>query len=68
MELNAFPAGLRYLRGQGRHEVSGAAIEEVNFFGPGPPGGAGCIHRGVAAADDGHPAAHSRGRPGVDGL
>ena len=63
MELNAFPAGLLHLRGQGRHEVSGAAIEEVHFLGPGPPGGAGRVHRGVAAADDGHPAAHCRGRP-----
>ena len=67
MELNAFPAGLLYLRGQGRHEVRGAAIEEVDFFGPGPPGGAGCVHRGVAAADDGHPAAHWGSCPLVDG-
>ena len=68
MELNAFPAGLLHLRGQGRHEGSGAAIEEVHLLGPGPPGGAGRVHRGVAAPDNGHPAAHERGSPCVDGL
>ncbi len=67
VELHAFPAGLLHLRGQSRHEGRGTAIEEVNLLGPGPPGGAGRVHRGVAAADDGHPAAHFRGSPFVDG-
>ena len=68
MELHPFPAGLLHLRGQSRHEGRSAAIEEVNLLGPGPPGRAGRVHRGVAAPDDGHPAACGGGFPSLTAL
>jgi hypothetical protein len=33
----------------------------VDFLGPGPPGGTGRVHRGVAAADGGQPGGMFRG-------
>jgi hypothetical protein len=68
MKLNAFGPGRLHLGGQRRHEVGGAAVEEVHLLGPAPPGGASRIYGGVTAADDRHLAAHFRGRPGVDRL
>ena len=67
MELDPLPLRRGDLRCQGRHEVRGAPVEEMDFPGAQPQGGAGGIQRGVAAADDRHPGPHCRGRGGVGG-
>ena len=67
MELHPLPLGRGDLRWQSRHEIRTAPVQEMDFPGAQPQGGAGCIHRSVAAADHHHPGSHRGRRSGVGG-
>ena len=68
MELHPLPLGRGYLRCHGRHEGRGAPVEDMDFPGAQPSGGAGRVQGGITPADDRHPRANLRRGAGVGGF
>ena len=57
VDPHALALGVLGLLLVGRHLLAGAAVDDQRLVGAEPPGDAGRVHRGVAAAVDRHPAA-----------
>ncbi len=66
VDLHALALGLLGFHLVGRHLLAGAAVDDERVVGAQPAGHPGGVHRGVAAAVDGHPAPDHGPLPGGD--